>query len=86
MLLDPAVPTVPEATTRTHAVPGDESYTEEYGETPESGRTLGGGVDFFSNMGTERVKKPRKEIPDSEKVNDLSALLPLNSLSSPSKS
>jgi hypothetical protein len=86
MLLDPAVPTVPEATTQTQAVPGDASYTEDYGETPDNGRTLGGGVDFFSNMGTERVKKPRKEIPDPEKVNYLSSLLPLSYSNSPSKS
>lgn len=37
---------------------GDESLTEDYGESSAGGRTLGGGVDFFSNLGAERKRKP----------------------------
>lgn len=44
----------------------DDSFMEDYGET-ESGRTLAGGVDFFSSLGTEHKKK-EKEIVDLDKV------------------
>ncbi|KAH7890545.1 CwfJ C-terminus 1-domain-containing protein-like protein [Phlebopus sp. FC_14] len=46
---------------------GDESLTEGYGEPAASGRTLGGGVDFFSSLGTERQRKPRPDKPDADK-------------------
>ncbi|KAJ8080393.1 Pre-mRNA-splicing factor cwf19 [Marasmius tenuissimus] len=45
----------------------DDSLTEGYGETSKGSRTLGGDVDFFSSMGTERQKKPRPDRPDPEK-------------------
>ncbi|KAL0576052.1 Pre-mRNA-splicing factor cwf19 [Marasmius crinis-equi] len=45
----------------------DDSLTEGYGETSRGARTLGGDVDFFSSMGTERQKKPRPDRPDPEK-------------------
>ena len=51
----------------------DESFTEEYGEMSGGSRTLGGGVDFFSSLGTERKKALRPDKPDPEKV---PALLP----------
>ena len=46
----------------------DENMTDGYGETDLNKRNLGGGVDFFSSLGTERTKKPRQEKPDPSKV------------------
>jgi len=45
-----------------------ESFTEDYGELSGGSRKLGGGVDFFSSLGTERKKAPRPDKPDPEKV------------------
>ncbi|KAF8967089.1 CwfJ C-terminus 1-domain-containing protein-like protein [Flammula alnicola] len=45
----------------------EDSYMEEYGEPSGDARTLGGGVDFFSSLGTERKKAPRPDKPDPEK-------------------
>jgi hypothetical protein len=42
---------------------GDESLTEDYGESTASGRTLGKDIDFFSSMGTERKRKMPPEKP-----------------------
>ncbi|OBZ68794.1 Pre-mRNA-splicing factor cwf19 [Grifola frondosa] len=48
---------------------GDESMTEEYGEPSQNARTTSGGVDFFSNLGTEiRKKKPQPDRPDPDKL------------------
>lgn len=47
---------------------GNESFTEDYGEPVQDARAMGGGVDFFSSLGTERKKKPKEEKPDPEKV------------------
>ncbi|KAF8133995.1 CwfJ C-terminus 1-domain-containing protein-like protein [Boletus edulis] len=51
---------------------GDESYTDDYGGPSDSGRTLGGAVDFFSSLGTEKKRKPQpdKLDPDKPKVSD----------------
>ena len=49
----------------------DQSLTEDYGDIESDKRTLGGGVDFFSSLGTERKKKPRENKPDPEKVRNL---------------
>ncbi|KAG8930708.1 hypothetical protein FRC02_003763 [Tulasnella sp. 418] len=46
----------------------DQSLTEDYGEPEGDKRTLGGGVDFFSSLGTERKKKPKEDKPDPEKL------------------
>nr|GAT50631.1 complexed with Cdc5 protein cwf19 [Mycena chlorophos] len=46
---------------------GDESFTEDYGELSQNQRTLGGGVDFFSSLGTEVKKKPKDDKPDPNK-------------------
>ncbi|TFK40716.1 CwfJ C-terminus 1-domain-containing protein-like protein [Crucibulum laeve] len=67
MLAPRSVPSVHtgEASTSRRLPTGDESLTEEYGETTEGARTLGGGVDFFSSIGTEVKKKnPKKELPN----------------------
>ncbi|KAK0504029.1 CwfJ C-terminus 1-domain-containing protein-like protein [Armillaria luteobubalina] len=46
----------------------DEDFTEEYGEASGSRRTLGGGVDFFSTLGTDvRKKNSHSHKPDPEK-------------------
>ncbi|KAI6123470.1 CwfJ C-terminus 1-domain-containing protein-like protein [Pisolithus croceorrhizus] len=47
----------------------DDSLTDGYGEPSESGRTLGGAVDFFSSLGTEKKRnKPEKQIIDEPKI------------------
>ncbi|KAF7365385.1 Complexed with Cdc5 protein cwf19 [Mycena venus] len=67
MLLPPSEPVMPAATPRRVQPPsGDESFTEDYGETSENQRTLGGGVDFFSSLGTD-IKKKRPDQPDPNK-------------------
>ena len=38
---------------------GEESLTEDYGEPVQNLRTMGGGVDFFSSLGTEKKRKPK---------------------------
>ncbi|RDB18086.1 CWF19-like protein 2 [Hypsizygus marmoreus] len=45
----------------------DVSMTEDYGELSESQRTLGGGVDLFSSLGTDIKRKPRPDRPDPDK-------------------
>ncbi|TFK74757.1 hypothetical protein BDN72DRAFT_759018 [Pluteus cervinus] len=69
MLLPPSLPIMPAASSSTKAkitVPEEESLTEEYGDIDDSRRTLGGGVDFFSSLGTEVKRKnappPKPEI------------------------
>lgn len=52
---------------------GDDSFTEDYGETSQNQRTLGGGVDFFSSLGTDIKKKPRTDQPDPNKASSLYA-------------
>lgn len=59
------------STSRVHAM-DDESLTEDYGEPSDERRNLSGGVDFFSNMGTERKKKPIPNRADPDKVSSCS--------------
>jgi hypothetical protein len=54
----------------THASQHD-PFTEGYGEAEGNSRTLTGGVDFFSNLGTERKRKQPKDRIDPEKVSVL---------------
>jgi len=70
MLLDPSTPVLPpDARQQRSRISNDEdSYMEDYGEPAGDSRTLGGGVDFFSGLGTERKKPPRPDRPDPEKV------------------
>ncbi|KAI6027408.1 CwfJ C-terminus 1-domain-containing protein-like protein [Pisolithus microcarpus] len=47
----------------------DDSLTDGYGEPSGSGRTLGGAVDFFSSLGTEKKRsKPEKQNIDELKI------------------
>jgi hypothetical protein len=46
----------------------DTPMTEDYGDPSEGKRTLGGGVDFFSSLGTEVKKKPRPAKPNPDQV------------------
>lgn len=62
MLLDPGTPTVPVGTpsrppARAIVQTADE-MTDGFGEELTDARNLGGGVDFFSSLGTEHRKKP----------------------------
>jgi hypothetical protein len=68
MLEIPAAPPIPVDTSRLHVQLVDESLTESYGEPSDSARTLGGGVDFFSTLGTEVKKKQKPDQPDPSKV------------------
>ena len=71
MLLPPSsvsVPTSDSGTSKLQLPTGNESLTEDYGEPAQNTRTMGGGVDFFSSLGTERKKKQREEKPDPDKV------------------
>ncbi|TBU47785.1 CwfJ C-terminus 1-domain-containing protein-like protein [Dichomitus squalens] len=47
--------------------PMNEDPTDGYGEPSANTRTLGGTVDFFSSLGTERKKQPRPDRPDPDK-------------------
>lgn len=50
----------------------DESMTDGYGELPGSGRTLSGGVDFFSSLGTEKKRnKPEKRSIDEVRISSV---------------
>ena len=47
---------------------GDD-LTDGYGEGSGGARNLGGGVDFFGSLGTERKRKdPNENKPDPNKV------------------
>jgi hypothetical protein len=46
----------------------DESLTDDYGDPASGSRTINGGVDFFSSLGTEVKKKERPDHPDPAKV------------------
>jgi hypothetical protein len=71
MLLPPSEPVLPAATPRRVQLPsGDESFTEDYGESSQDQRTLGGGVDFFSSLGTD-IKKKRADKPDPNQASRL---------------
>ncbi|KAJ7288487.1 CwfJ C-terminus 1-domain-containing protein-like protein [Mycena rebaudengoi] len=68
MLLPPSAPVMPVMTPPRMQLPsGDDSLTEDYGESSQGQRTLGGGVDFFSSLGTDIKKKPRSNRPDPDK-------------------
>ncbi|KAF9236508.1 CwfJ C-terminus 1-domain-containing protein-like protein [Melanogaster broomeanus] len=70
MLLPPSGAQVPSSSSRqlTQQLPiGDESFTEDYGESSSGARIVGGGVDFFSSMGTEKKRKPQPDTPDPDK-------------------
>ncbi|KAK0221827.1 CwfJ C-terminus 1-domain-containing protein-like protein [Armillaria fumosa] len=67
MLEEPAVQ-APHPSSSRIQLQDDENFTEDYGEASGSRRTLGGGVDFFSTLGTDvRKKNPHPNKPDPEK-------------------
>lgn len=53
---------------RKHIKVTDESMTDDYGDASGGQRTLGGGIDFFSNLGTDIKRKPFQERPDPDQV------------------
>lgn len=62
---------------------GGDDLTDGYGEGSGGGRTLGGGVDFFGSLGTERKRKdPNENKPDPNKVNSRNAPISLRLLTS----
>lgn len=47
----------------------EDALTEDYGEPSTSARTMSGGVDFFSSLGTEhKRRKPHSDRPDPDKA------------------
>ncbi|KAL5520023.1 hypothetical protein ACEPAG_1683 [Sanghuangporus baumii] len=71
MLLPPSlvnVPTAESSSSKLQIPTGNESLTEDYGEPAQNARAMGGGVDFFSSLGTERKRKQREEKPDPDKM------------------
>jgi hypothetical protein len=68
MLLDPSEPVIPQPTPPLHSLTHSDSLTEGYGENTASGRTLSGGVDFFSSLGTEHRKRETKDRHNPETV------------------
>jgi hypothetical protein len=68
MLLDPSEPVIPQPTPPLHSLTHSDSLTEGYGENTASGRTLSGGVDFFSSLGTEHRKRENKDKHNPETV------------------
>ncbi|KAH9480566.1 Pre-mRNA-splicing factor cwf19 [Psilocybe cubensis] len=46
---------------------GEESLDDGYGELSGNSRPVGGGVDFFSSLGTEKKKPSRPDRPDPDK-------------------
>lgn len=67
-----ATPTRMETSTsgsRAQLPTGDESFTDDYGESTDGARNLSGGVDFFSSLGTDIKKKNvRPDRSDPDKV------------------
>ncbi|KAI0086588.1 CwfJ C-terminus 1-domain-containing protein-like protein [Irpex rosettiformis] len=62
---------VPSSIPRKRALPlEDKSLTEDYGEQPHDSRTVVGGVDFFSSLGTERQKKPKVD-PTEPRISNM---------------
>jgi len=74
MLLPPTAPSIPSEIRKDTQVT-DGSMTDDYGEAFGGQRTLGGGIDFFSTLGTDVRKKPRPERPDPNQVSCLRCLM-----------
>ncbi|KAF7299218.1 Complexed with Cdc5 protein cwf19 [Mycena indigotica] len=66
-MLAPASETPQPARKRIEGLSGDESFTEDYGEPSQNQRTLAGGVDFFSSLGTEVKRRGKDDRPDPTK-------------------
>lgn len=73
MLMPPSTVTV--SANNSHSrLSVDESFTEDYGDASEGARNLGGGVDFFSTLGTEVKKKGLLDRPEAAAVRRRCAL------------
>lgn len=66
MLLPPSIPsTLPSGPVSQPSTSGDKSLIEDYGESLSNTRTMSGGDDFFSSLGTAHKKnKPERPNPD----------------------
>ncbi|KAI0770353.1 CwfJ C-terminus 1-domain-containing protein-like protein [Fomes fomentarius] len=66
MLMPSSTPIVPASSSR--GTPMEEDPTDGYGDPSSNARTMGGTVDFFSSLGTERKKKQQQpDKPDPDK-------------------
>ncbi|EMD39983.1 hypothetical protein CERSUDRAFT_103886 [Gelatoporia subvermispora B] len=71
MLMPSEEPTIPEVNSRLDLPTGEDTYTDGYGEPSQNTRNMSGGVDFFSNLGTERKRKQKESdrpIPDKPQI------------------
>lgn len=69
ILAPPSSLIAPTNAVRTQLPTGDESFTDEYGDAQKDSRNVGGGVDFFSSLGTETKKKrPLLDRPEAAQV------------------
>ncbi|KAF4617441.1 hypothetical protein D9613_005999 [Agrocybe pediades] len=71
MMAPPTSEATTSSTDRSRGLPidlGEESLLDGYGEPSSSARTTGGGVDFFSSLGTERKKPPKPDQADPDKL------------------
>jgi hypothetical protein len=59
------------STSKSQLPPQEESLMEDYGEAAQNSRTMSGGVDFFSSLGSEVKKKEPKEKPNPEQVSHI---------------
>ncbi|KAI0754926.1 CwfJ C-terminus 1-domain-containing protein-like protein [Daedaleopsis nitida] len=66
MLMPVSTPTVPGSSSR--GTPMDEDPMDGYGEPSSNARTMGGTVDFFASLGTERKKKTPLDKPNPDKL------------------
>jgi len=67
MLLPPSIPSVPPSgpASQPSTNNNDKPLTEDYGEPLSNARTISGGLDFFSSLGTAHKKnKPERPNPD----------------------
>jgi len=69
MLLPPSIPSVPLSgpVSQPFTNNNDKPLTEDYGESLSNARTISGGVDFFSSLGTAH-KKNQPERPNPNQV------------------
>lgn len=78
MLAPSSAPTVPtdglNKREKERLMETEQSLTEDYGEASGGARTMGGGVDFFSSLGTERQKKQKVDKPNPDNVSNFQLL------------
>ncbi|KAI0036473.1 CwfJ C-terminus 1-domain-containing protein-like protein [Vararia minispora EC-137] len=69
-MLEPSIGEVSSSTSRPNLrlSANEESMIENYGDATVNLRTLGGSVDFFSSLGSEKVRRPPPDRPNPDEV------------------